>query len=146
VPEEHIPDLSSGESIDIFLGCYTLSDRISIDIRGERSLDDEPMNALISRNPRDLILELTLSDRGLISIEAKVHTDLTSTFLLHSDIGETRRILSDEYDGEHRSITSRREGDLIFDRFEDGGGDETSVEEHGVVDRNKQKGARGDRR
>lgn len=59
-----------------------------------------------------------------------MHPHLTSTLLLHADIGFTRRILSHEDDGEHRPVTCWCESDLTLNRFEYGGSDEVSVEEH----------------
>lgn len=119
--EEHITDLCTSESIDILRRVDTLGDRISIDMRGKWCLHDDAMDLLIVREGSYFFFESSLIDSTRESIESEMHPHLTSTLLLHADIGLTCRILSHEDDGEHRSITCWCEGDLISNRFEDGG-------------------------
>jgi hypothetical protein len=47
--EEHIPDLSPCESIDIFVWVNTIDDSIWIYMRGKWGLDDDSMDLLIAR-------------------------------------------------------------------------------------------------
>ncbi len=130
VSEEHISNLLFRESVDILRWIDTLGDRISVDVRGEGSLDDNPMDFLISWEALDFFFEGSLIDGNRESIHSEIHPDFTSPLLLHADIGEARRILPDEDDGEHRSFLIWSEGDLIFYIFEDGSSDNTSVKEH----------------
>jgi hypothetical protein len=46
--EIHVPDLSLGKSIDILPRIDALRHRIAVYMRGERSLDDEPMDTIIT--------------------------------------------------------------------------------------------------
>jgi hypothetical protein len=136
--EEHIAYLSLRESIDIFLWVDTLGDGISVDMRGKWRLDDDTVYFLILREITDFSFEVRLVDSSRESIESEIHPDFTCALLLHTDIGETRRIRSHEYDREQGSIAHRRKSNLVFYIFEDGGCDETSVEEHALAERNKQ--------
>jgi hypothetical protein len=93
------------------------------------------MDTFVIREGSYLCLELCLSDVFIVSIQSETHPYFTCTPLFHTDIDFTRRILAHEYHREYRSVTDRRKCDLIADIVEDGGCDETSVEEH--EDKNK---------
>ena len=129
--EEHIPDLCLGKSIDIFAWIDTLSHRIAIDMTRKGRLYDDAMDSLVCGESSYFIFEVYLGDSAIELIDTESHPDFTSTLLLGADIGKRCRILSYEYDREHRFIsTCGRVSDLIFDIFEDGRGDEGSGEDH----------------
>ena len=102
--EEHITDLSTSETVDIFLRVDTIDHSIRINMRGKWRLDDDPMYFIIFREISYYIFELILSDGGIVLIESKSHSDFSGSFFLHTDIGHTRRILSYEHHSEHRLI------------------------------------------
>lgn len=89
------------------------------------------MDFIISRETSNLFFEVGLADRRRESIDSERHPHFTSALFFHPDIGEARGIVSHEYHCEHRSIARRTIGNLIFDIFEDGRGDDASVEEGG---------------
>jgi hypothetical protein len=134
VSEIHIPDLLTGESIDILDPWDTLRHSIAIDMRGERCLDDDPMDTITLSQTPDCLFELSLSDRRRIPVYSESHPDFAGTFLLHPDIRERCWIVSDEDDCERWTLSLRSIGDLGSDTVEDGGGDDTPIEDlHGEV-------------
>jgi hypothetical protein len=136
MPEEHIPDLSPCESVDILDRIDTVDDGIGIDMRWERRLHDDTMDTRISTESRHLLLELYLTDSRRISIESKSHPHFMGSTLLHTDIGERCWIVSDEYYCESGSCSCYE--DLISDTSQDSGCDDMSVEDHRqaeIVDR-----------
>jgi len=128
--EEHITNLGFGESIDILVWGYTLSYAVSIDMCWKRCLDDESVNLIITRETAYLGFEFLLRNSLTITIESKSHTNFSCTTFLHPDICLTRWIVSNKYNSKHGLFRYFRIGNLIFYPFEDGGGNDASVEYH----------------
>jgi hypothetical protein len=128
IPEEKIPDIGTGESIDIFARIDNFDDVTVDDVRGEWCLHKNPMDIRI------LIILLYLSNEFILThitrelTERKLHPYSLTGSAFHRDIRATRWIVPDEDDREVGFGLAF--GDFFTDVFVNSLCDRASVEEH----------------
>lgn len=137
MPEKHVSDLCSGESIHIFFLRYQLSDPECIDMFRKRSLHDDTVDIYIVCKMSDCSLQFRFADSFIECFEEKVDPHFFTPFLLHAYISKACRVLTNENNAQSGFwFMCRYESNLVSNSCEEIVGNRFSVKNHGKREEN----------
>jgi hypothetical protein len=122
--------LAGGAAVHVLGGAARAHDRVLVDVRGQRQLDEDPVDPGVGVQLADQVEQLAFRDRGVGAVVDRAHPDLLREAALVADVDLGGRVLADEDGGQARlaAVLGNEGGDVDPDPLARRRGDRFAVD------------------